>query len=756
MSAIHVIVRPQAQTPPAAFEPLKGLFDVVVDGVNVTARVGESHALPVLAELAHAVAALVSGRRPRATVQLLAEQEVWDLGLEADGDQVLLSVYRSGPAPEVAVHERAVPMKELRSAVETALAEAPLGAAPASARGALAAAHRALAAAPSVPLARIERTKTRLAPRAVKGLGLFAECEIRRSGAPVSALSERRLERADLHALLVRGEAGIQVRGREVTLGSVHLFLLCERLLVLADDALDAWQHERALFRRIELGGARIAVQRGVGDLPLSLSVSTPSSGGERVTFPEIAPATLAQAVLRFARGLSDALIAADPSQSKNLRLRSLGSQCRALSERLKDVAHNDSVTNAEPESYRSFSTGPRRSESRGRWEHGGRMRFLARWVATVPSIDLRGTFLCGDRLIIASERETACIHRTAGALLWRVPTQRAASVATPVGIARLQVDGRLSLLDLDDGQVRFCIPYQPRAGGGAAGAVVHTPGLPKLLVVAEGERDITAVDLVSGDVRWRHSLRRPAPYRMRRSGKLLLVAGDRVLVALDVATGEVVWRVKNRLPFSGDLGVDHESAFAIATGAASSELVHLDPWTGEVRWTASLEERPALGQTPLLTPTRAVVPVRDRRGSGLCGFDRATGQPLWLREPGLSAPVTSWLAVDRDLVGNSASGTLLSVDGETGDVRYSHVFPRHVDADQPRRLEPVLRSGALFVPQHEVHVVRPRDGEILGSIPTDLIPDLLRVDERCDVYVAEESGHVAAFGVAPKLTLVK
>jgi hypothetical protein len=54
------------------------------------------------------------------------------------------------------------------------------------------------------------------------------------------------------------------------------------------------------------------------------------------------------------------------------------------------------------------------------------------------------------------------------------------------------------------------------------------------------------------------------------------------------------------------------------------------------------------------------------------------------------------------------------------------------------------------------VHVVRPRDGEIIGSVPSDLIPDLLRVDERCSVYVAEESGHLAAFSAAPRLMRVK
>jgi outer membrane protein assembly factor BamB len=174
------------------------------------------------------------------------------------------------------------------------------------------------------------------------------------------------------------------------------------------------------------------------------------------------------------------------------------------------------------------------------------------------------------------------------------------------------------------------------------------------------------------------------------------------------------------------------------------------------VRWVKELEERPAYGQAPLLTPDVAVVPTRDRRGTGALAFDRKSGEVAWEQEPGLASPVSVWLAVDDLLIVNSASGTLLALEAATGTLRYKHVFPRHVEADQPRRLEPVLRNGALFVPQHRVHVVRPRDGEMLGTVPTDLIPDLLRVDEQCSVYVAEESGHVAAFGVAPRLALVR
>src|SRR5690606_7213908 len=122
---------------------------------------------------------------------------------------------------------------------------------------------------------------------------------------------------------------------------------------------------------------------------------------------------------------------------------------------------------------------------------------------------------------------------------------------------------------------------------------------------------------------------------------------------------------------------------------------------------------------------------------------------------PGLAAPATAWLASDGLLFANSASGTLLCLEATTGEVLYSHVFSRHVEADQPRRLEPHLRRGALFVPQHEVKVVRPRTGELIGEVPCDLIPDLLQVDDACNLFIAEESGHLAAFSVGAQLRLV-
>src|SRR5262249_21665700 len=155
---------------------------------------------------------------------------------------------------------------------------------------------------------------------------------------------------------------------------------------------------------------------------------------------------------------------------------------------------------------------------------------------------------------------------------------------------------------------------------------------------------------------------------------------------------------------------------------------------SGETRWCTELDDRPAPAQPPMATAGAVILPTRDHRGSGAIALDRSTGAAAWKRAPGLCSKSTAWLTVDELVIANSSAGALLCLDATSGTLRYHHVFARHLIQGQPRCLEPVLRSGALFVPQAQVHVVRPGTGEILGAVPSDLTPDLLRVDEHCDV----------------------
>lgn len=733
---------------------------MIVDGVNIAARLGPGQALSVLSEFARAAAELSRGRRERTTLPLQSSEEAWEVGLLADGGDALISVYRLGSLPAVALHERRVDLVALRAAITRAIDQTELAGVPAGMASTLAGARRLLELPwPSAIGRPIERVPVRIAPRANAPLTFSAETLVYRPRRASDAGVHNCVERADLHSLLVLGKIAATARERSVRLLNVYPFLFAERLVSLAEEALDAWRGERALVRRVTLDGAQLRLERGTGDARLAFTLTSRDARRdlEGVTLVEIETPSFVRAAVEFALTLVNAFIEADPSQEHNLRLKALTRQASELSGTLSDLTHNDSLTNPEPENYRTFGL-PRTKSARGLWEHGGKMRFTPRWVATVPNIDLRATFHCGDKIVVGSQNETTCIESSTGRVLWRHGGPRASSVATPLGIVRIQPEGLIELVDLELGDVRFSTRVAPRAAGGATGALVNAPGLPRLLVVTEGDRSVTAIDLCSGDVRWRYNGRGPASYRLRRAGKLLLVAGgDSALVALDVVSGEVVWRLRDKLAFSGEITVDKDSAYALAGGPLGpAKLFHVNLWSGKLLWSRELDERPVLGQTPLVVRNRVVIPVRDRRGLGALAFEPTSGRLAWTHEPGLASSTTAWLAVDDTLIANSASGVLLCIEGETGQLRYNHVFSRQVEADQPRRLEPVLRNGALFVPQHQVHVVRPRDGELIGAVPSDIIPDLLRVDEHCSVYIAEESGHFAAFGTAPKLTLVR
>lgn len=759
MSPVDVVLRRDRTFSPQN-DPLLGVLDIIVDGVNVTARAGRTQGLTLLAELAHSLSGLCRGRSSRATAHLCTDGETWELGLEADGTDILLSVFRAGPCPEVAVHERRVALAELHSALELALDTALSSSVPTGHRSILEAARDQLAIGrrSAKPLPR-GLAQDRISVRSGALLEFHASASFRIG--PSLSPEDARVERSDLHALLLPGQFQIKQGRRSISLKKTQLFLLAERLIWLAEDTLDSWQAARPLFRRLLVENVRIGIRRGPGDAPVSLSIGEPinPAGGttKTLTLSDIPTIDFVEGVAHFAEALGERFVQHDSRQKSNLRLSVLLESARILRDRLSELKLDDGLTNTERDSYKSYGLPSVAPASNGTWSDAGAMRFVPRWVAAVPNVDLRSTFLYDNQLIVGSAREMASLSPRTGEITWRIHSDRAATVPTPVGLARLHADGRLRIHDLQTGAVRSVTRLAPRAGGGAAGALVNTPGLPQLLLVAEGERAITAIDLLTGDVRWRHSASRPATFRLRRAGRLVLMSGgDSALTALDVTTGEIVWRVRDRLPFSGDIAVRGDSAYALSSSSVgAARLHHIDLWSGETAWTAFVEEQPVFGQQPMLAGNALIVPTKDRRGVGALAFDARTGEALWDHEPGLSSSSTAWCNLGDCVVANSAAGTLLCLEATSGEVRYNHIFSRQVEGDQPRRLEPVLRNGALFVPQHQVQVIRPATGEIIGEVPCDLIPDLLRVDESCNVYVAEESGHLAAYGVAPRLHLV-
>ncbi|HZF56375.1 MAG TPA: PQQ-binding-like beta-propeller repeat protein [Polyangiaceae bacterium] len=762
---------PSAAVPGSAAEHLDGLLEPLSEI--------ETHSL--LCELAHAAADLASGARARGVVRVCAGPDPWELGIERAGRDVLATLFQGGAVPAVALHERRIDGDLFCDRI-AALLDQSQERAQEKENPRLASARQRINA--SRPFAREEGGPALPSPEpalvSIEPTGeipLVIAADITLRGAPDDE-GDPEVQRSDLFSLLFRGRLRVTVGGQARELPDVFVFLVAEQLEKLALEALDAWTRSRAYHRRVLLGGAVLGVRledethaardstspTDQGAPLASLTLGTlRREGRERPqtwTFPAVDVGALVQAVVAFGRALSRSLVRRDRSQASNYRLYGFRARIRELNDRLREATRDDSKINTSPESYRAFAEMSRPSATADDTFGRTRLRFSARWLTTVPGIDLRATFLCGDVLVASGAREVACIDRRTGELVWCRPEPRAVSVITPLGLARLLPDGSLRLHDLATGDIRWTTRLKPRAGASASGAVVSAPGLPRLLIVSEGTRHLAAIDLYSGEVRWRFAARRGGVFRLKRAGKLaILTSGEPALTALDVLTGEVVWRFCDRLRFVSGAAVDQDALFACAgdgalVGRGGARLHHIDPWSGAVKWSVELPAHAAPVGAPLLAPETVVVASHGRRGTSLVGFDRKTGAPRF--DLTASSTAASCLVVDDLILVNSEGGELIAIDAGTGRTRYRHVFSNGVEGDRPRRLEPVLRSGALFVPQSEVHVVRPRDGTLLGKLPTDLIPDLLRVDERCDVYVAEESGHLGAFAAAARLSLVQ
>lgn len=743
----------------------KGVVDLLVDGANLTARLGQAEVIPMLRDLGLAIGDLVAGRRSRAAISCLGGDEPWQLGVERCGGQALVSLFRTGASPEVAVHERRVAGHELLRGTLEAMEHAMAEAAPEEAAE-LRFMRETLAGCAWPREEEPEVASLRVAPEEDAPFSLSASLRLRTASRDEER--EDSVERSDLLGLLFRGRLLLHLGEHSRDLGETYVYLVAERLLELASQVLEAWEHGRPFYRRLTVAGVTMAARHETGEGAKSKHERTIwlTFGGAREdkernaqTFPNIEVPVFVRAAIDFAHALAEAIVAHDPSHRHNLRLSSLREVARELDERLGEATKDDAKVNPRAESYRAFAALSQRAQPSPTPTSPARLRFVPRWSADVPGIDLRATFLCGDRLIVGSARETACLDRASGHVLWQQPTSRAISVVTPAGLARIGIDGLVEVHDFGTGEITRSLRVAPRVGGSTAGAIVNAPGLPRLLVLTEGERHLSAIDLASFEVRFRHAARRGSSFRIRRAGRLLVIAsGDPTLSALDVATGDVVWRVRDNLRFSTQAALDRDSLFALAGEPfvpTAARLHHLDPYAGTSHWVHELPKAVAPTGTILVAEDVVVVATRGPRGDGLVAIDRETGELRWTQEAAAS-PGSAWLVVDDLLVCNGVDGVVAAFEASTGKPRWRHSLRNPSEGDEPRRLEPILRSGALFVPQGAVHVIRPRDGEPLGAVPCDLVPDLLRVDENCAVYVAEESGHLAAFEAGARLSLVK
>jgi len=706
---------------------------------------------PALAELTAAAAALAIGAKRKALLPLATA--AIEYALVRRGDAVLVSCYGTASAPVVYQLDRAVPLRRLldicaQSMLEMAGQEAD----PTARQIAIRVAERALATKVKPdPEGLIAPTNQRGGELDAPGEHVPLAFGYEAAVYPSSSSTQGRSARADVHALLFEGHLWAFVRGRRLSLVRGPIMLAAHRMVVAVRTIVDSWDSSRPTHVRLRAGGFQIAMRKSAHQL-VSVELSAEGRGDLTATSLTIAEAALP--ILKLAGDLLRSLVASDRGQSRNLRVRGLRQEIRALRREIRARRSADSFVNLDPDRLRIHDSGePDGAEAPSALPS---LQFDERWRICLEGLDANSVFMCGDRLVIATQTHVVAVSRDDGQVLWARPSQASTTLMAGSVLIRLSADGDVELCNVENGEPYCTTQITPRIGGPPVGLMAGGGSIPPVAVVTEGSHRLVAIDVRTGEPRWRFASRSGGEFRMTKVGRVLLVTcGEEAIHALDIATGEDVWRFAERGCFQFKPLVSNDTVIAAAVrGPREGALFAIDLYSGQPRWQRELAGPPT--SDPCAAANVALVSTAGDEAN-LSAHCLQTGKSLWeTKDPGLGIGGAG-LAFDETWIVNAPFGQLSALDVRSGNVRWSTNLADALADEIPRRLEPVLRGGALFVPASSVHVVRPADGKKLSAnVPCDLVPDLMRVDERGWVYVAEESGYLAGYAPKPMLTLVR
>jgi len=707
--------------------------------------------VPALAELTAAAATLAIGAKRKVLLPLATS--AIEYALVRRGDAVLVSCYGTASAPVVYQLDRTVALKLLlhtcaQRMLETARQEPD----PTARQIAIRVAERALATKlapdPEGPIAAVNQRGGELdAPSSEVPLAFGYEATIYTS----SSSSQSRSARADVHALLFEGHLWAFVRGRRLSLVRGPIMLAAHRMVVAVRTLVDSWDSTRPTHVRLRAGKFQIAMRKSSHQL---VSVELSSEGRGDLTATSLSIGEAALPILKLASDLLRSLVAADRGQSRNLRVRALRQEVRALRREIRARRSADSFVNLDPDRLRMHNEAEPPPTMQA--EKLPSLQFEERWRICLEGLDANSVFMCGDRLVIATQTHVVAVSRDNGSVLWARPGQASTTLMAGSVLIRLSADGEVELCNVKDGEAYCSTHITPRIGGPPSGLMAGGGNVPPVAVITEGSHRLVAIDVRTGEPRWRFASRTGGEFRMTKVGRVLLVTcGEEAIHAIDIATGEDIWRFAERGCFQFRPLVQDETVVAAAVrGRREGALYAIDLYSGQPRWQRELQGPPT--SDPSSAANVVLVSTAGEEAT-LSAHSLDDGQQLWdMKDPGLGIGGAG-MTIDNTWIVNAPFGQLSAFDVGTGHVRWSTDLADALADEIPRRLEPVLRGGALFVPAASVHVVRPADGSRLAaSLPCDLVPDLMRVDERGWVYVAEESGYLAGYAPKPMLTLIR
>jgi outer membrane protein assembly factor BamB len=591
-------------------------------------------------------------------------------------------------------------------------------------------------------------------PSEIDGAKLAFRFEAR---VPVSQAPAARItSHSDAHALLFTGRLEAYVHGKRVLLSDGLIALPIERLVRSVQHLVDARDEGRPIRKRVLSEGFGVEVKC---TRPDAITITLASVHTEPVTASELDASEVALPILTLASDFIRALTAADRSQHKNLLVRGLRDEIRELRRRVRHRKRGESFVNEDPDRLRLAPRAPqRRAPERVALGTHVPPRFSERFSISIDGIDTDSVFLTEGALIVGGCDNTVALARDDGRILWAREAKSHRLTLAGDLLLREGPEGAIDVCELEEGETVFELEGQ---GGDRA---THRPivagggAIPRVAILSEGLDRLSALDLRTGERRFRFATRTRKPVYAAARGRMLVLADEEGAVhGLDLATGDVVWRFTADTRFVDTPVLDEDTVVVRSAGGKDARgcfyaidlfrgnLLHRLPIDGHVRG------------APMLAGDRLLVVLRRAGEPLLCAYGLRDGRPLYeIDDPGIASGAGS-IVHDDALFVHGAWGELSAIRLQDGATRFRTEISGGEGDELPKSLVPIVHGSVLVLPGNGVSMVRIEDGlPIRVQLPTDLIPDKLLVGENGWIYIAEASGHLAAFAPIPQLSLVR
>jgi|GEM_PF-4911265 len=571
--------------------------------------------------------------------------------------------------------------------------------------------------------------------------------------------------KSDLYSLMGKGKIDFVFRDRERFSASCYIYFVMEKLVELCRGLLEYIESSRTFEIVSSVENIKMEMKYDGKSGLCAFSIRKEDDNSSVITMRGIDPFVIVDEVLKTSKDFRKRIGELNATQRSNLRFEIFSEEVDTLSSWRKDLESHNLKRGSLAASSLRFEAPSLIEEKESKKENSvffkaKKLMYVRLWEAEVEGLRLDSTYLCGDRVILTGGKEIFSLERYSGDLLWRkkLEEQDAISFMTgQSGILRFEPGGKLRLIDIESGktswETRIIPPFGPPSGIVAGGG-----RKPRFAILTSGESSIVAVDLCTGEAKWKYRTRRGSRFNFAKFGKFLfVVCGTNTFHCLDVDTGDLLWRYNARYKFM-DTPVCWGSNVAVwgrEWGEREGRLFVFESLTGEEAWSCLCEGRIAI------PPVKAgeIVCIAFYQGLNLIirGLNSQNAAVVWERNLGNFASIFSWMSIDDRIVMNIIGGVIICLKAEDGTVLWSRNIGGNASSDVPMNLEPILRGGGLFIPADTTYVFSSSDGTLLHKLDDDSpVPDFLRVDENYAIFVGEMSGYFSAYGVSGHIGVVE